>query len=163
VTGSLTRLGAASMTVLAVVAWLGPAAARPAPARPARTVAAPPARTAPAKMRAVVRAWSTRLNAGDNRGVARLFGLPSAAVQGAYAYRFSTRAQIAAWHSGLPCAGRIVSITIRGQFATAVFRLGNRGKTRCDAPGTLAAARFGIVRGKIVLWEQVPVPSGVAA
>jgi hypothetical protein len=40
-----------------------------------------------------------------------------------------------------------------------VFRLGDRGKTSCDAPGTLAAARFEIVGGKIVRWEQVPVPA----
>ena len=109
-------------------------------------------------MKAVVHAWSARLNAGDNAGVARLFALPSIIVQGSYAFRFHTRAQLAEWHSGLPCSGRIVSIAIHGRYATVVFRLGDRGSSQCDAPGTLAAARFEIVDGKIVLWEQVPVP-----
>ena len=110
------------------------------------------------QMRAVVRAWSSRLNANDNAGVAHLFALPSVVAQGSYAFRFHTYAQLAQWHSGLPCSGRVVSITIRGRNATVVFRLGNRGSSRCDAPGTLAAARFEIVNGKIVLWQQVPVP-----
>jgi len=111
-----------------------------------------------AQMNAVVRQWSKRLNAGDNAGVARLFALPSIIAQGPYAYSFKTRKQLAEWHSGLPCSGRILSIEIHGRNAIAVFRLGNRGKTRCDAPGTLAAALFQIVNGKIVLWQQVEVP-----
>ena len=111
------------------------------------------------RMRAVVHAWSARLNASDNDGVARLFALPALVVQGQYAYRLRTRAQISLWYSGLPCSGRVVSVAIRGQFATAVFRLGDRGTSQCDAPGTLAAARFEIVGGKIVRWEQVPVPA----
>jgi hypothetical protein len=129
--------------------------------RSSAATAATPKSTAAVReqqMRAVVRAWSARLNGNDDAGVARLFALPSIVVQGPYAYRLRTRAQVARWHAGLPCSGRIVSIEIRGRFATAVFRLGNRGTTRCDAPGTLAAARFEIVGGKIVMWMQVPVP-----
>jgi len=53
---------------------------------------------------------------------------------------------------------------VRGRYATAVFRLANRGSTQCDGPGTLAAARFTIVKGLITIWEQVPVPaSGTTA
>jgi hypothetical protein len=126
--------------------------------------AAPRSQAARARrMEAVVHAWSDRLNAGDNAGASRLFALPSIVAQGQYAFRFHTRAQLAQWHSGLPCSGEIVSIAIHGDFATAVFRLGDRGKTKCDAPGTLAAARFQIVNGKIVLWQQVPVPAKQAA
>ena len=110
-------------------------------------------------MKAVVRAWSARLNAGDNAGLARLFTVPALVVQGPYAYRLPTRALVAKWYSGLPCSGRVVSISVRGRYATVVFRLGNRGASRCDAPGTLAAARFGIVNGKIVSWEQIAVPA----
>jgi hypothetical protein len=79
-------------------------------------------------------------------------------VQGSYAYRFQKRTQLAEWHSRLPCSGRVVSIDVHGQTATAVFRLGNRGSTRCDAPGILVAARFELVEGKIALWVQIPVP-----
>jgi len=71
----------------------------------------------------------------------------------------TTPKQVAQWHAGLPCSGKIVSIKVRGRYATAVFRLGNRKTSKCDAPGTLAAARFTIVRGKITVWQQVPPPS----
>jgi hypothetical protein len=109
-------------------------------------------------MEAVVRAWSKRLNAGDNVGVARLFALPATLIQGPYTYRLASRAEIADWHSGLPCSGRILSVSFRGNRATAVFRLGDRGSTPCDDPGGLAAARFTIVNGKITVWQQVAVP-----
>jgi hypothetical protein len=112
-----------------------------------------------ARMKAVVRAWSDRLNAGDNAGLAKLFALPATMVQGPLAYRLVTRKQIAEWHAGLPCSGKIVSITVRGRYATAVFRLGNRKTSKCDAPGTIAAARFTILHGKISQWQQVPPPS----
>jgi hypothetical protein len=52
-----------------------------------------------------------------------------------------------------------VRITFRRNTTTAVFRLADRGSTPCDGPGTLAAARFTIVKGLITIWEQVPVPS----
>jgi len=111
-------------------------------------------------MKAIVRAWSANLNAGDNAAEARLFALPATMVQGAYVFRLVNPKQIAQWHAALPCSGTVVSIVVRGRFATAVFRLGNRKTSKCDAPpGTLAAARFTIVAGKITVWEQVPPPS----
>jgi hypothetical protein len=110
------------------------------------------------RMAAVILRWSTRLNANDNEGIARLYALPALIVQGAYAYRLVNRHQVALWYSGLPCSGTIVRIVFDGRFATAVFRLGDRGTTKCDAPGELAAARFEIVKGKIRSWVQVDVP-----
>jgi hypothetical protein len=111
------------------------------------------------RQKAIVRAWSADLNTDDNAALARLFFLPATMIQGPYVYRLRTRQQVARWHAALPCSGRIVSITVRGRFATAVFKLGNRERSRCDAPGTLAAARFTIVNGKITVWQQVPPPS----
>jgi hypothetical protein len=110
------------------------------------------------RMKAVVRAWSARLDAGDNPGLARLFRVPVLMTQGSYVFRLVTRSQVARWHATLPCSGHIVSISVNGRVATAIFRLGNRTTSKCDAPGTLAAARFTIVGGKIVAWEQIPVP-----
>ena len=110
-------------------------------------------------MRTVVRAWSAHLNSGDNVGVARLFHLPATMIQGSFIFTLRTAKEVARWHADLPCSGHIVSIKVAGRFATAVFRLGNRKTSKCDAPGTLAAARFFIVRGKIVSWEQVPPPN----
>jgi hypothetical protein len=134
------------------------------PTIPAASASGSPARTPlQRKVEAVVRAWSKRLNAGDNAGVARLFTVPATLIQGPYTYRLTTRADIAEWHSGLPCSGKILSISFRGNRATAVFRLGNRGSTQCDDPGGLAAARFTIVNGKISVWEQVAVPEQQAS
>jgi hypothetical protein len=110
------------------------------------------------KMAAVVVRWSQALNANDNDGISRLFRLPALIVQGPYAYKLVSRHQVALWFSGLPCAGHVTRIVFQGRYATAVFKLANRGKTKCDAPGSLAAARFEIVNGKIVSWVQVAVP-----
>jgi hypothetical protein len=110
------------------------------------------------QMDAIVRTWSRRLNANDNAGIAKLFAVPATIIQGPYEYRFPRRALVAEWHSGLPCSGRIVRISFSRNTATAVFRLGNRGSTPCDAPGTLAAARFTIVKGLITVWQQIAVP-----
>jgi hypothetical protein len=112
----------------------------------------------PAATKRVVRAWSTRLNAYDNAGIARLFARPAVFAQGASVLRLETYSDIALWHSLLPCAGRIVSITVKGETATAVFVLANGKHRRCDAPGQKAAAVFRIRRGKILTWAQIPVP-----
>ena len=115
------------------------------------------------QLKDVVRAWSANLNAGNNAAEARLFSLPATMIQGEFVYKLVTASQVARWHAALPCSGKILSITVRGNFATAVFKLGNRPASRCDAPGTLAAARFRIVRGRISVWEQVPPPSAPVA
>jgi hypothetical protein len=115
------------------------------------------------QMAAIVHEWSKRLNASDNAGIARLFSLPAIIVQPPYEYRFTTRKELAAWHSLLPCSGTVIAVTYKGHYATAVFRLGNRGKTKCDAPGGLAAARFEIVKGKIRSWVQLPIPQKAPA
>jgi hypothetical protein len=113
----------------------------------------------PAATKRVVRVWSARLNAYDNAGVARLFTRPAVFAQGATVLRLETYADIALWHSLLPCAGRIVSIRVKGETATAVFVLANGAHRRCDAPGAKAAAAFRVHKGKIVSWVQVPVPA----
>ncbi len=155
---SLVAFVTLAALTLGLVGLPGASAMRAA-SRTAGAAPRPSAGTASERqVKAVVRAWSKRLNAGDNAGVAKLFAIPSIIVQGPYAYRFHSRAQLADWHSRLPCSGHIVSIEVRGQIATAVFRLADRGSTRCDAPGTLVAARFELVEGKIVVWVQIPVP-----
>ena len=109
----------------------------------------------------VVREWSARVNAYDNDGVARLFARPAAVAQGGTIYALRTYEEIALWHRGLPCAARIVSITVKGQDATAVFVLRNGPHRRCDAPGAKVAAVFRISGAKIRAWAQIPVPKPV--
>ena len=56
----------------------------------------------------------------------------------------------------LLCSGKIVSIKVRGRFATAVFRLGDRETSTCDSPpGSLTGVRFTTVGGKITALKQV--------
>ena len=100
----------------------------------------------PAATKRVVRPWSARLNTYDNAGAARLFARPAVFEQGGTALRLRDYLDIALWHSLLPCAGRIVSITVTGDRATAVFVLANgraaaaarpvRRRRRCSASGT---------------------------
>jgi hypothetical protein len=143
--------GRLTLILAAIVSAATLSAAGARPADPART-------PVEQRMAAVVNAWTRLLDAKDNARLARLYRLPTIVIQGQYGYRLKTYKQIALFFSLLPCSGKVVSITFKGNVATAVFRLANRGATRCDAPGGLAAARFEIVDGKIADWEQIPVP-----
>jgi limonene-1,2-epoxide hydrolase len=106
----------------------------------------------------VVRAWSRALNSNDNERAALLFAHNARVVQPGVDVRLNTHALAVAFNAALPCAGRIVEIRVSGSRATATFVLGQRPKHRCDAPGAKAAAVFVVRLGKIVLWQQVPVP-----
>jgi hypothetical protein len=103
----------------------------------------------------VVRAWSRALNAGNDKAAGALFAPNALAIQGAFAVRLRTVKSAVLWNSGLPCAGEIVGLQVKGSVATATFRLGHRKGHSCDGPGQLVAARFTVVRGKITRWEQV--------
>jgi limonene-1,2-epoxide hydrolase len=109
--------------------------------------------------KSVVRAWSKALNANDNAAAAKLFALNARVIQPGVDVALTSRALALAFNESLPCAGKIVRITVKGNRATATFVLGERPKHRCDAPGAKAAAVFTVQRGKIVRWQQVPVPA----
>jgi hypothetical protein len=109
------------------------------------------------------RAWSAALNAGDDKAAGALFAPNAVAIQGPYAYRLRTAKLAALWNSGLPCSGRIIKLRVKGNVATATFVLGHRKGHVCDGPGQLAAAKFTVVKGKIVRWEQVAPESGLTA
>jgi hypothetical protein len=136
-----------------------PAAPADVPETPAPDGAAATGETAPpdaAALELVVRAWSRALNAGDNEAAAALFAPGAIVVQGGVAYELETREQAVAWNATLPCSGRIVEIVVRGGIVGAVFELGDRPASACDAPaGTLAAALFAIEDGLITVWSQV--------
>ena len=110
-----------------------------------------------------VRAWSKALNADDNAAAGALFAPNARVVQGPLDVRLRTRALAVEFNAALPCAGKIVELRVSGDRVTATFMLGERPRHHCDAPGTKAAALFEIRKGKIVLWKQIPVPSGVPA
>ena len=108
----------------------------------------------PPSTESVVRAWSQALNTDDNERAADLFADGAEIVQGNTVTTLRTHRQAVAWNSSLPCSGRIVSITTKGENATATFLLGDRQHSRCDGPGERATAIFKVVKGKIVLWHQ---------
>ena len=109
-------------------------------------------------MKAVVRAWNANLNTDNNAAEARLFSLPAtiSLMAGPYGCYCLTPAEVVQFHAQLLCSVKIVSIKVRGRYATAVFRLGDRFISKCDAPpGSRTAVRFTIVRGKITVLKQV--------
>ena len=110
-------------------------------------------------MKAVVRAWTANLNAGNNAAEVRLFSLPAliSQMEGPYGCWCLTPRQIFQFHVQLPCSAKIVSTKVRGRYATAVFRMGDREMiSKCDSPGgSLTAVRFTIVRGKITALQQM--------
>jgi hypothetical protein len=111
------------------------------------------------QLEAVVRAWSEALNAGDNDAAAALFAPDAIVIQAGLALRLPDHAAAVSWNASLPCSGAISAIQVTDGFVVAVFVLGDRPTSTCDAaPGTLAAAAFLIENGKIAVWEQVPVP-----
>ena len=107
----------------------------------------------------VVRAWSKALNANHNAAAARLFAKGARIVQPGVDVKLRTRALAIGFNDALPCAGRIIRLQVRGARVTATFVLGRRPKHTCDGPGQKAAALFVVRKGKIVLWQQVPVPA----
>ena len=107
---------------------------------------------------AVVRAWSAALNANHNAAAAQLFALGARVVQPGVDVHLDTRDLAIGFNDALPCAGRIVRMNVQGNRVVATFVLGERPQHRCDAPGGKAAALFVVRNGKIILWQQVPVP-----
>ena len=112
---------------------------------------------------AVVRAWSRALNADDNRAAARLFAAGSRVVQPpTIDVRVSPKLALL-FNQGLPCGGTIVALQRRGDRVVATFRLTKRPHHACSGVGQKAAAAFTVRGGKIVRWEEVPVPASPTA
>jgi hypothetical protein len=133
------------------------------PAEPATTTESDTGASAAAEAEAIVRAWSSALNAGDNEAAADLFAPGAIVVQAGVALRFADRADAVEWNAGLPCAGTIVDLEVQDGVVIAVFALDDRLTSACDAaPGTLAAAAFVIEDGKITMWQQIPPPEDVS-
>jgi hypothetical protein len=110
----------------------------------------------------VARAWSAALDRNDNEAAARLFAHDAKVVQSG---EFDLHDQAAAvrWNAGLPCGGTILSVTRQGASDVfVIFRLGERPRHQCDAPGSRAAALFRVEHGKIVLWHQTEAPPPAA-
>jgi limonene-1,2-epoxide hydrolase len=110
----------------------------------------------PPSPESVVRAWSNRLNEGDNDGAAKLFAPGAEIVQSGRTLTLDTTAEARAFNAGLPCSGEIVALESRRDTVTATFVLGDRDASRCDGPGAEVRTVFRVRDGKIVLWHQLP-------
>ncbi|HLI60073.1 MAG TPA: hypothetical protein VKV21_10465 [Solirubrobacteraceae bacterium] len=116
----------------------------------------------PAKL-AVVRRWAAELRAGDLRGAAGFFHLPSLFEDGAGAtLTIHTRAQAEAANATLTCGAIVISAFRTGSFIDVLFRLtaraGRGGGRRACGPGIGRTARteFLIRAGQIVAWVRAP-------
>jgi hypothetical protein len=122
-------------------------------------------RTTASEPENVIRAWAETLRRGDIAGAARFFAVPSVVANGTPPIVLSTRAEVRAFNSSLPCGAQLLRTSSSGRFTTAVFRLTERpGPGRCGT-GTSHTARttFVIRDGKIDEWRRVadaPQPAG---
>lgn len=107
----------------------------------------------------VVRAWSAALNANRNAAAAKLFAPNAEVIQGALDIRLTSPELALAFNESLPCAGRIIALKVTRLSAYATFALGQRPKHHCNGSGEKAAAFIVVRAGRIVLWQQIPVPS----
>ena len=145
------------LLVAAVVAFVLVLAGCGASSGPQHAAPPPPSRAA--RMKAVVRAWSENLNAESNAAEAGLFSYPAviSLMAGPYGCYCLYRAEVVQFHMQLLCSAELMSIQVRGRYATAVFgRFGDRLLSKCDEPrDALTGLRFTIVRGKISVLKQV--------
>jgi hypothetical protein len=116
----------------------------------------------PAKL-AVVRRWAAELRAGDLRGAAAYFHLPSLFEDGAAdTVTIHTRAQAEVANATLTCGAAVISAFRAGSFIDVLFRLTARagrggGRRACGAGiGRTARTEFLIRGGQIVAWVRAP-------
>jgi limonene-1,2-epoxide hydrolase len=105
--------------------------------------------------RQVVYARSAAINSGNDKAAAALFATDSEVVQGTLALVLHSPADALRFNRALPCAGKIVAVTVDGAEVTATFELGERPGHTCDGPGAQATAIVKVEHGKITLWHQV--------
>jgi len=122
-------------------------------------------RTPASEPERVIRAWADTLRRGDVTAAARFFAVPSVVANGTPPVVLSTRAEVRAFNSSLPCGARLLRTSSSGRFTTAVFRLTERpGPGRCGTgTGQTARTTFVIRDGKIDEWRRVadtPQPTG---
>jgi hypothetical protein len=110
----------------------------------------------------VVRAWADALRRGNVEAAADLFALPSRVqvVPGTPFQLVVERADALAFNLTLPCGGRLVKATRRGDYVNALFLLSDRPGSKCDAPGATARAALLVRDGKIAVWRRLGAEPG---
>jgi limonene-1,2-epoxide hydrolase len=103
----------------------------------------------------VVSSWSRALNAGDNKAAADLFA-DGAVVMVGQQTTLADHEDALAFNASLPCGGRIVQQSRKGDDVTATFTLTRRPDHMCDDTGETSMILFRVEDGKITLWHQLP-------
>jgi hypothetical protein len=106
---------------------------------------------------AVIRDWADTLRAGDVRGAAEFFALPSVVANGTPPIVLRTRSEARRFNAALPCGARLLRTSSSEGFTTAVFRLTERpGPGTCGTgTGMTARTTFVVRDGKIREWRRV--------
>ena len=116
-----------------------------------------PTADSPAATKRIVRAWSARLNAYDNVGVAKLFARPAVFVQsGAGSARDGGGHRAVAPPAALRRPDRVDHG--EGRARDRRLRPRQRQEPPLRRPGRQGRSRFRVRNGKIVTWAQIPVP-----
>jgi hypothetical protein len=111
----------------------------------------------------VIRRWSGLLRHGHVDSAAALFAVPATVANGTPPIRLTSRFDVAAFNTSLPCGARLLSTVRRAPYTVATFRLtGRPGGGGGRGTGEKAATAFRIVRGRIVEWRRVPIPRAPA-
>lgn len=113
--------------------------------------------TSSASPTAVIRDWADTLRAGDVRGAAEFFALPSVVANGTEPLILRTRAEAQRFNEELPCGARLLRTSSAAGYTTAVFRLTERpGPGTCGTgTGMTARTTFVVRGGKIHEWRRV--------
>jgi len=109
----------------------------------------------------VIRSWSERLRAGDVKGAAALWAVPSRAANGSPPLELSTREAVEAFNEAFPC-GSVVTATRPGEdgFTLTDFRLTAREGADCQGgEGGEARAAIRVRDGRITDWLRLPEDS----
>ncbi len=105
----------------------------------------------------MIRDWADTLRAGDVRGAAEFFALPSVVANGTAPFILRTRSDARRFNEALPCGARLLRTSSAAGFTTAVFRLTERpGAGTCGTgTGMIARTTFVVRDGKIHEWRRV--------
>jgi len=114
---------------------------------------------APSDPTKVVESWSQAINASDDDTAAGLFAPAAVVIQDGRRTTLEGKSEALAFNSSLPCGGKIVKTSSKGNEVTATFTLTRRPGHMCDGTGEAAVAVFRIEDGKITLWHQLPTAS----
>ena len=130
--------------------------------RPAVTVAA----GVPTGDLAVIKGWADALRAGRVEAAARYFGSPSVFFTGnGPPVELGSLADVVHANAALPCGAKLLSLSARGRYVNALFRLTNRpgpgGEGGCGSgTGETARTDFLIRHGHIAQWLRAPDQPG---